>query len=146
MHLGISQYGLGSRVKGHKTDHDVANVSPFLFFSFFSLIYSSLGWHRGLDSACCQTKALQYYPDPISALTPMRSPQCYVSLTEKYSHTEKDAILQVEALCCFTDVAQTRVIYTEHTCTACKHALTHSNTSTKGKRGRFVSIWEFFLC
>lgn len=98
----------GQKVKGQRTDHDVGDClsakppSPLSHFSSFcSLIYSGLRWHRGLDSACCQTKApqcSQYYSDPVSALSPMRSPQCYVSLTEKYSHTEKDAILQGEAL------------------------------------------------
>lgn len=72
------------------------------------MIYSSQGWHRGLDSACWQTKTLQYYSDPVSALSTMRSPQCYVSLTEKVFTLRK-------MLFCFTDAAQTRVIYTEHT-------------------------------
>lgn len=107
LHLGFSQYGVRSNITGQRSEHDVGGVCPLNFYpssSFFilcSLIYSGLRWHRGLDSACCQTKALQcsqYYSDPVSALSPMRSPQCYVSLTEKYSHTEKDAILQVEAL------------------------------------------------
>ncbi len=101
------------------------------FFIFCSLIYSGLGWHRGLDSACCQTKGLQCsqcYSDPVSALSPMRSPQCYVSLTEKYSHAEKDAILQVEALLywCCTDKGN---IHRTHM-HACKHTRTHTHTHT----------------
>lgn len=97
------------------------------FFIGCCLIYSGLRWHRGLESACCQTKppqCSQCYSDHISALTPMRSPQCYVSPTEKYSHTEKDAVLWVEVLLywCCPDKGDT------HT-----HAmLTHLQTCTKG--------------
>lgn len=116
------------------------NLLP-LFFIFCSLIYSSSGWHRGLDSACCQTKALQcsqFYSDPISALSPVRSPQCYVSLTEKNSHAEKDAILQVEALLywCCTDKGNTHRTHMH----ARKHTHIHSYTCLEGKRGCFVSI------
>lgn len=49
----------------------------------------------------------------------MRSPQCYVSPTEKYSHAEKDAVLWVEVLLywCCTDKGNTH---------------THLQTCTKG--------------
>lgn len=50
MHLGISQYGLRSKVKGMSA---CKPPSPCSHFSFFALIYSGPGWHRGLDSACC---------------------------------------------------------------------------------------------
>lgn len=48
MHLGISQYGLRS-----KGCLPARLPSPCSHFSFFALIYSGPGWHRGLDSACC---------------------------------------------------------------------------------------------
>lgn len=146
---GSWYFSIWSQVKGHRSQdwpwcRGCLSANPFppsfSFFIFCSLIYSGLNWHRGLDSACCQTKALQctqYYSDPVSALSPMRSPQCYVSLTEKYSHTEKDAILQGEALpywCC-TDEGN---IHCTHT-----HTESQSHIHKRGKRSCFVSIWDF---
>lgn len=144
--LGFSQYGVRSNIKGQRSEHDVGGVCPlnfypsFSFFIFCSLIYSGLRWHRGLDSACCQTKALQCsqnYSDPVSALSAMRSPQCYVSLTEKYSHTEKDAILQVEALLywCCTDKGNIHRTHLQN----CRH------TYTTGEKELLCVLLGFFV-
>lgn len=70
------------------------------------------------------------------------------------SHSQKSIhmlrkMLFSERRHCFTDVAQTRVIYTKHTCMSAKtHARTHTITCThrltctEGKRGCFVSMWD----
>lgn len=133
------QYGVRSNVEGERSERLVGGICLLNLFppspSFFigcCLIYSGLRWHRGLESACCQTKppqCSQCYSDHISALTPMRSPQCYVSPTEKYSHTEKDAVLWVEVLLywCCPDKGDA------HT----HHAHTFADMH---KRGWFVSI------
>lgn len=118
-----------------------AQLFPSLPSSFFircCLIYSGLRWHRGLDPVSCQTKPPQcsrYYSDRISALTPMRSPPCYVSPTEKYSHAEKDAVLWVEVLLywCCTDKGNT------HTHTQCSHISRHA------QKGLLCVHWDFFF-
>lgn len=68
-------YGFRSNIKRSQQWTTVSvcqTLSPSVsFFIRRSLqIYSGLGRRRGLDSACCQTKALQcrqYYSDPVSA-------------------------------------------------------------------------------
>lgn len=135
------QYGVRSNIKGERSERIVGgicllNFSPPSFFIRCCLIYSGLRWHRGLDPACCQTKPPQsshYYSDYISALTPMRSPQCYVSPTEK--HTEKDAVLWVEVLLywCCTDKGNT------HTHTQCSHICRHA------QKGLLCVHWDFFF-
>ena len=143
LHLGISQYGLGSKAAeliNMKGCLSAAPLNTSTHFSFSTLIYSGLGWQRGLDSAWCRTKDLQcrqYYSDPISALSPMRSPQCYVSLTEKYSHTDKR--------CCLARGSPAfLMLHRQEKCTRSLHTHTHTHTHsyTHIKRGYFVSIWD----
>lgn len=85
--------------------------------------------------------------DPVSALSPMRSPQCYVSFTEKYSYTLRK-MLFCKWRPCYTDVAQTRVIYTEHACrTAGTHVHTHKCTHTcmTGEKEPLCVLLGFFF-
>lgn len=136
------QYGVRSNVEAERSER-LGGICLLNFFppspSFFigcCLIYSGLRWHRGLESACCQTKppqCSQCYSDHISALTPMRSPQCYVSPTEKYSHTEKDAVLWVEVLLywCCPDKGDTH--------TPCSHICRHA------QKGLICLHWDFYF-